>query len=184
MKDEDKNSVNEDKNSAIPSAEPKPTAESSAAPTLCPVHQEIEDFGNLEIVYGNNCVACSLNERDELLEILATVGDTSKDSVTALREVVDFWGAHHGDGRVVVSYPAPSPLGQHGVQCNVCGLVDIAPIGSGCQSPSRCFGRMFIRPQLMDGDSRCKPETEEQERFIDRCIADALHSSEILRTLK
>lgn len=38
---------------------------------LCPLHQSLEDRAALEVVYGNDCVACSLNERAELLQTLA-----------------------------------------------------------------------------------------------------------------
>lgn len=61
---------------------------------LCSVHQTLEDCDQLEVqISGMNCVACSLNERAELLLILEPCApiDQSKDSVTVLREVVDFW---------------------------------------------------------------------------------------------
>jgi hypothetical protein len=62
----------------------------SALP-LCPVHQSLEDRGELEVEYGSNCVACSLNERSELLEILADQlpdGTAWIDSVDFLRELL------------------------------------------------------------------------------------------------
>lgn len=74
--------------------------------------------------------------------------------------------------------------GHYDVQCNVCGFVYYGQVGLMCQSPRRgeqpCFGRMFIRPQLIDGDWRCQPDTEERERFIERCIADAVFSMQIV----
>src|SRR5688500_16782533 len=58
---------------------------------LCAVHQSIENKGALELEVGNNCVACSLNERTELLMILAPLAapDGSEDSVTVLRRTVN-----------------------------------------------------------------------------------------------
>lgn len=56
---------------------------------LCTIHLRMENRGTLEAVYGNHCVACSLNERVELLNTLA--GDnppTRTDSVTFLRELI------------------------------------------------------------------------------------------------
>jgi hypothetical protein len=79
---------------------------------LCPVHTRIDGAGTLEIETGGNaCVACSLNERKELLDILAPFAapEGSEDSVTVMRRVSDFYQTHAGDGRVVVSYPAPAP---------------------------------------------------------------------------
>ena len=79
---------------------------------LCPVHRKLEDAGKLECeIGGNNCVACSLNERTELLAILATFtaeGNT-EDSVTVLRRVTEFYATHVGEDRVIVSYPAATP---------------------------------------------------------------------------
>lgn len=49
---------------------------------LCAVHQRLEDSNELEISFGNGCVACSLNERIELLDVLAPFANLSKgDSV-------------------------------------------------------------------------------------------------------
>lgn len=79
---------------------------SGAAP-LCPVHKRIDERGTLEMEIGGlNCLACTLQERVELLALLAPFADGSKDSVTVLREVAEFWTTHHGEGRVVASYPA------------------------------------------------------------------------------
>lgn len=80
---------------------------------LCPVHAAIDARGSLEVaISGNNCVACSLNERQELLDLLAPFApeDASEDSVTVLRKLAEFYDTHVGESRVVVSYPTPSPL--------------------------------------------------------------------------
>jgi hypothetical protein len=80
---------------------------------LCPVHQRLEDSNRLQCeIGGNNCVACSLNERAELLRLLApfAVQDRSEDSLTVMQRVIDFYNTHSGENRVVVSYPAPVPL--------------------------------------------------------------------------
>jgi len=79
---------------------------------LCPIHQMLDDSGTLECeIGGNNCVACSLNERAELLALLAPFAakDGSEDTLTVLRRLTDFYGTHQGEGRVVVSYPASAP---------------------------------------------------------------------------
>lgn len=110
---------------AAPPAEPAQPAAVSPSDKipLCPAHQSIDDRGTLTLtIGGNNCVACSLAEREELLDLLAPFApkDRSKDSVTVLRELAEFWGTHHGDNRVVVSYPAPSPAAVP-VCCPGCG---------------------------------------------------------------
>lgn len=67
---------------------PKDNSLSGEMP-LCPVHRAIENRGEVELVYGNGCVACSLNERTELLEILASaLPPKDTDSVTFLRQVM------------------------------------------------------------------------------------------------
>lgn len=55
---------------------------------LCPIHAKLDREDKLEVEYSNRCVACSLNERTELLRILAPLApeDQSKDSVTVLTE--------------------------------------------------------------------------------------------------
>lgn len=84
----------------------------SAAPAdelaLCPVHKRLDSAGTLECEVGNDCVACSLNERGELLQIIAPFAaeGNTEDSVTVMRRVVDFYATHVGEGRVVASYPA------------------------------------------------------------------------------
>jgi hypothetical protein len=93
---------------------------------LCPVHQRVEDLNQLEVPIGGlGCVACTLNERVELLQILAPCApsDQSKGSVTVLREVVDFYQTH-----VVAAAPNHRCNGvnggeRHGTQnrCTVCG---------------------------------------------------------------
>jgi len=89
--------------------------EQKATP-LCPVHQHLEDSDKLECeIGGNNCVACSLNERAELLKLLAPFAakNGSEDSLTVMRRVVDFYDTHSGENRVVVSYPVPvTPVAQ------------------------------------------------------------------------
>lgn len=77
---------------------------------LCAVHQRLEDAGNLECEIGNDCVACSLNERRELLRAIAPFAaeGNTEDSVTVLRRVVEFYETHVGEGRVIVSYRAPA----------------------------------------------------------------------------
>lgn len=88
------------------------------APPLCPVHARIDKNGALEMtIGGNNCVACSLNERQQLLDLLAPFApdNASEDSLTVLRRLTEFYNTHTGDNRVVVSYPASSaPAGQGG----------------------------------------------------------------------
>lgn len=77
---------------------------------LCPVHKSLEDRNSLAVPIGGlGCVACSLNERQELLDILAPCAaprDNSKDSTSVLREVVEFYQTHHSENRAVVSYPS------------------------------------------------------------------------------
>lgn len=88
-----------------------PQGDASNQP-LCAVHQRLEDIGALECEVGNDCVACSLNERCELLALIgpfAADGNT-EDSVTVLRRVAEFYATHVGDDRVVVSYPATASL--------------------------------------------------------------------------
>jgi hypothetical protein len=60
------------------------------AKPMCPVHQKIEDNGDMDLEIGNDCLACSLNERSELLSILAdSATDEDVDSVTALTVLVN-----------------------------------------------------------------------------------------------
>lgn len=60
------------------------------AKPMCPEHRKIEDKGDMELEIGNDCLACSLNERAELLSILATgtAADGNTDSVTTLTALV------------------------------------------------------------------------------------------------
>jgi hypothetical protein len=84
-----------------------PVARVSETP-LCPMHEHLESLGKLEVeIGGMNCLACTLHERVELLGLLANCEGVNSDSVIAMSEVVDFWFTHHGENRVVVSYPAP-----------------------------------------------------------------------------
>lgn len=88
----------------------KPQSTPTKATPLCPVHRRLEDADALECEIGNGCVACSLNERRELLALIAPFAaeGNTEDSVTVLSRVVEFYKAHVGDNRVVVSYPAPA----------------------------------------------------------------------------
>lgn len=45
----------------------------SSTMPLCHVHAEMEDKGRLLLTFGNGCVACSLNERQEILTVLEAV---------------------------------------------------------------------------------------------------------------
>ncbi len=60
---------------------------------LCPVHRELDSRDALELtIAGNRCVACSLHEREELIDILdkAVPDDGSRaDSATELRMYVN-----------------------------------------------------------------------------------------------
>ena len=64
----------------------------------------------LECEIGNDCVACSLNERRELLALIAPFAaeGNTEDSVTVLRRVAEFYQTHVGEGRVVVFIPSNS----------------------------------------------------------------------------
>lgn len=57
---------------------------------LCPVHKSLDERDDLVLEIGNNCVACSLHERAELLTILEPFAnpDGSQDSVTVLRNAI------------------------------------------------------------------------------------------------
>jgi hypothetical protein len=91
-----------------------PATGAAGQPPLCPVHKRVDEIGNLEMqIGGNNCIACSLNERKELLDILAPLAppDGSEDSVTVLHRAVEFYETHAGTNRVVVSYRAPTQCG-------------------------------------------------------------------------
>lgn len=95
---------------------PSPPSESiqerAESVPLCPVHEHLDKAGNLEMVIGGlNCVACSLAEREHLLESLAPFAPKhpTEDSLTVMRRVADFYETHYSEGRIVVSYPAPAP---------------------------------------------------------------------------
>jgi len=70
-------------------------------PPLCGLHKSLEQRGWLVVeVSANNCIACALNERKELLDLLAPVAnpDGSEDSVavlTRLREEKQSWRCFH-----------------------------------------------------------------------------------------
>jgi hypothetical protein len=61
------------------------------AKPMCPLHRRIEDKGDMDLEIGNDCLACSLNERAELLATLAagTAADGNIDSVSALTALVN-----------------------------------------------------------------------------------------------
>lgn len=56
---------------------------------LCSVHKLINERGDFDLALriGNSCLACSLNERYELLELLAPYADG--DSVGTLRKLIE-----------------------------------------------------------------------------------------------
>jgi hypothetical protein len=58
---------------------------------FCPPHAALEECEKLELEVGNDCVACSLNERSELLNLLEpfAADGNSEDSCTVLRKVID-----------------------------------------------------------------------------------------------
>ncbi len=89
------------------------SSHSPASPVqpLCAVHQRLESTNALECEVGNDCVACSLNERRELLQLIApfAAAGNTEDSVTVMRRVAEFYATHAGEGRVIVSYPAAIP---------------------------------------------------------------------------
>jgi peptide methionine sulfoxide reductase MsrB len=69
----------------------KASVSAPASMPLCPPHQGLENNGHLELRYDGNCLACSLNERAELLDILATghgTGPIHTTSTGMLRELV------------------------------------------------------------------------------------------------
>lgn len=57
---------------------------------LCPVHKSLDERDELVPEIGNNCVACSLHERTELLNVLEPFAspDGTQDSVTVLRNAI------------------------------------------------------------------------------------------------
>ena len=68
----------------------------TGAMPLCPVHKRLEESDNLEVEIGGlNCVACSLNERSEMLKVLAPLAppDHSLDSIGVLRSAIGYLGA-------------------------------------------------------------------------------------------
>lgn len=69
---------------------------------LCPVHQKIDANGTLELPYGNACVACSLCERQELLDLLAPLAIAAagprRTSVDFLQELLDQNHHYPGEG--------------------------------------------------------------------------------------
>ena len=70
-------------------------AAAPAAQPLCAVHKSLEDRNALEVeISGMNCVACSLNERAELLKLLTPFAapDGSKDSLQVVQGLI---GALH-----------------------------------------------------------------------------------------
>lgn len=65
-------------------------SDKSPATPLCRVHARIKDRGALVMHYGNGCVACSLNERKELLDVLGSAVAQGEviDSVSFLRGLI------------------------------------------------------------------------------------------------
>lgn len=55
---------------------------------LCAVHDQLDRTGDLILTYGNSCVACSLNEHQELLNLIAEHINPFADSVTCLRQLL------------------------------------------------------------------------------------------------
>lgn len=56
---------------------------------LCAVHDQLDQTGDLILAYGNKCVACSLNERQELLNLIAEFIDPFADAVTCLKRLLE-----------------------------------------------------------------------------------------------
>lgn len=56
---------------------------------LCGVHSQLDKSGKLILPVINDCVACALNQRSEMLNLLATVGNTSIDVLDAIQELID-----------------------------------------------------------------------------------------------
>lgn len=54
---------------------------------LCAVHESLDKSDELVLHIGNGCVACSLNERNELLEMLTPFADG--DSVQSLFRLIE-----------------------------------------------------------------------------------------------
>ena len=75
---------------------------------LCPIHKRLDVIDQLQMPVGNSCLACSLNERTELIELLApfAADDGSDAPIDTLLRLVEFYETHNGPERVVVSYPA------------------------------------------------------------------------------
>ena len=97
-------------------------------------------------------------------------------------------GAHHPFTEYSKRGLALPPSDEYPVQCNVCGFCCVEHVGALCQSPRKanalsCFGRMFIKPLLIDADWRCRPDTEEQERFVERCVAEAMRSAVFIHNM-
>jgi hypothetical protein len=67
-----------------------PTAEAESEPEmpLCTMHKHLDKVGELALNYGNGCVACSLNERKGLLELLAPFCQVGDYSTTTLSRLV------------------------------------------------------------------------------------------------
>jgi hypothetical protein len=69
---------------------------------LCEGHARIDKRGMLVLEVGNNCVACSLNERTELLVMLAPfIPEGGADSVATLQTVLSGYAAALEAGKAV-----------------------------------------------------------------------------------
>lgn len=81
---------NENQNSSgVGNESPRPAQDSREAVPLCPVHRQVDNAGHLEVFYGNACVACSLNERAELLKLLEPFADGTRASTEVLHDVFE-----------------------------------------------------------------------------------------------
>lgn len=58
---------------------------------LCVVHKSLDERNDLVLEIGNDCVACSLNERSELLNVLVPLAkpDGTQDSITVLNNAIE-----------------------------------------------------------------------------------------------
>lgn len=58
---------------------------------LCPVHKSLDERDDLELQIGNNCVACSLIERSQILDVLEPLAnpDGTQDSLTVLNNALE-----------------------------------------------------------------------------------------------
>lgn len=128
-----------------------------AAP-LCPVHRRLEDHNELTVEYGNNCVACSLHERTQMLRLLAPFApeDGSQDSLTVLRAVIR-----------AVDRPAAPP---HDWAEKKAGLV----VSTWMATPERHYADLIaaVRDVILEAQGVAVPQQEQ----IFKAIEDGLKS--------